>query len=121
MKISLAQEKILNQAKEQIDTARKYNNYDEYFISEKSQNCNNGYNTPEKYKAKDIEKWNKDIKYWEQKRNAIVLTSCNTKSLLKLEYLGLIKIIYNSNNQSYGIDRIKILNYKINLVFYREF
>ena len=111
MKISKAQENILIESKASIDRARKYKTYEEYFINEKAKYCNSAYNTPEKYKHEDINGWNKNIKYWEQTKNAIVLTSCNTKSLLKLESLGLIQIIYNSNNEVNGIDHIKILNY----------
>jgi hypothetical protein len=111
MKISKAQQQILDESKRRIDTARKYNTYDEYFINEEASRCNSNYNTPEKYKSRNIEDWNKNIEYWERHRNGIVLTRCNTKSLLNLESLGLIEIIYNSNNEVCGIDRIRILNY----------
>ena len=50
-------------------------------------------------------------KYWEEHRNGIVLTHCNTKTLQKLESYGLIEIIYDSTGEDFGIDTIKVLNY----------
>jgi len=111
IKLSPVQQLVINKAKASIDKARKYKTYEEYFINERSKNNNASFNTPEKYKAKDIEMWNQFVEGWEETKKSIVSTNCNTKTILKLESLGLIKIVYNSNNQTLGYDKIEILNY----------
>jgi len=50
-------------------------------------------------------------KYWEEHRNGIVLTHCNSRTLAKLEEYGLIKIIEDSNGEQFGIDTVQVLNY----------
>lgn len=111
MKLSEAQNKVLEIAHIEIDEARKFDTYEEYFMKYESMYKNASYNTPEKYKAKDPEGWKRYKKYWENRRNGIVLTHCNSRTLWKLEELGYIKIINDSCGQYTGIDTIQILNY----------
>lgn len=50
-------------------------------------------------------------KYYDDERNGIVLTQCNSRTLYKLEQLKLIDIISISTGSSYGIDKVQVLNY----------
>ena len=103
MKLTPAQEKVLTQAKSDIDLARILE-YPEWM----RETCKNF--RPEVVEEDIAE--NRMKNYWEEHRNAIVLAHCNSKTLEKLEKLGLIEIIYDSKNEKgYGIDHIRILNY----------
>lgn len=105
MKLTAAQEKVLIEARAKIDAARKYD-YAEWFRR-----------TQAKYYREDyIEKAiseNYLKKNWEAEKQGLVLTHCNSRTLEKLQMLGLIEILYDSkyDGHSYGIDTIKILNY----------
>lgn len=111
MKLSKAQAEVLETAKREIDGARRCETFDEYFVNNEARGFNSSCNTPEKYKAKYPEDWEELKKYWESKKNGIVLTHCNSKTIQKLEKLGLIEIIEDSCGQYFGIDKIKVLNY----------
>lgn len=111
MKLSEAQTRVIEKAKRDIDMARECATYEEYFMKYEAPHCNAAYNTPEKFKARDIDSWNYYKKYWEEHKDGIVLTHCNSRTLVKLEQYGLIEIITDSNGQEYGIDKIKVLNY----------
>jgi hypothetical protein len=110
VKLSKAQQKTITDAKEEINKARSYNTFEEYFINELAKGYNTSYNTPEKYKKQDIEGYNKLKKYWENKKQGIVLTQSKTETLKRLELLNLIEII-NISITSGRIDTIKVLNY----------
>ena len=100
-KLSKAQQKVMDEAKRDIDEARKMD-YPEWLASHSS--------IRESSLAKCIaEGYLKES--WEEHRNGIVLTHCNSKTLIKLEELGLIEIIEDSKGRSYGIDTVKVLNY----------
>ena len=91
MKLSNAQQKVMDEAKETIDYARTHTLYEW---------------------AGGIESFAEDYKeYYENNRKGIVLTRCNSKTLEKLENLGLIEILYDSKNKKDGIDHVKVLNY----------
>lgn len=99
MKLSKAQERDLNRAKEKIDNARKYNNFEDYI---NTLNINNA----------DYDLYKKS---WEEAINGIVVLRSSTKpTLLKLESLGLIKILNldNYRNGNIGVlDKIQVLDY----------
>lgn len=108
MKLSKTQEQVLADAKKDIDKARSLS-YPEWLKAENHfYQCGNEYN--QKCYREAVEK-EEMKKYWEEHRNGIVLTHCNTKTLQKLESYGLIEIIYDSTGDYYGIDTIKVLNY----------
>jgi len=109
VKLSNTQQAVMDNAKRQIDEARAYETYEEYFLS--TNNCNSSFNTPEKYKAKDLKGWETYKRYWEREREGIVLTHVNSKTIEKLQKLGLIEILRVSTNENMGIDTIKVLNY----------
>ena len=91
MKLSKAQQKVMDEARKEIDYARTNTLY-EWAGALKS--------VAEDYRE-----------YYENNRNGIVLTRCNSKTLEKLEKLGLIEILYDSKNKKDGIDHVKVLNY----------
>ena len=127
MKLSKAQEAVMTTAKSEIDFARSHSLRE---WAEKET-----HNTPEQIekilnnwdetrhrsytKEQYLEAMNEDVemymkkygKYYEEEKNAIVLIRCNSRTLTKLEQMGLIEIIYDSNGSSFGIDTIKVLNY----------
>lgn len=104
MKLSKAQQEVMDKARKDIDIARQYD-YPEW------------YRVTQTWCRKDaIEKniANGQLKeYWEADRRGEVLTHCNSKTLEKLQALGLIEIIHDSKKDKsyYGIDTIKVLNY----------
>lgn len=108
MKLSKTQEQVLAHAKKDIDKARSLS-YPEWLKAENHfYQCGNEYHQKcyrEAVKREEMKK------YWEEHRNGIVLTHCNTKTLQKLESYGLIEIIYDSTGEDFGIDTIKVLNY----------
>ena len=123
MKLSKAQAKVMEKAKRDIDRARSMDypewlmdTHDYYRVPKWATDETSPYYNPrlvEHYRKKfdeavAKEEW-KD--YWERERNGVVLTRCNSKTLKKLEEYGLIKIIYDSNGESLGIDTVQILNY----------
>jgi len=109
MTLSKTQQQVMEKAKREIDEARTYETYEEYFLA--TNHCNNDYNTPDKYKEKDLNGWEGSKAYWHWVREAKVLTHCNSKTLEKLEKLGLIEILKLTTGEHYGIDLIKVLNY----------
>jgi len=122
MKLSKAQEKVMEEAKREIDKARSMDypewlmDMGDYKVPEWATDETSPYYNPrlaEHYRkifdeAVAKEEWKN---YWEDNRNGIVLTRCNSKTLKKLEEYGLIKIIYDSNGERIGIDTVQILNY----------
>lgn len=124
MKLSKAQEAVMNQAKEKIDYARshtlrewaqKKTHHTDEDIERQVANAYKHRCTEEemrKYCEEDIVGYmEKYGKYYEDERNGVVLTNCNSRTLVKLETMGLIEIIQDSNGTTYGIDTIKVLNY----------
>ena len=60
--------------------------------------------------------WKVSVEYYEKRyemnRNGIdYLCHASSATIKKLESLGLIEIIYDSNGESWGFDRIRVLNY----------
>lgn len=117
-KLSNAQQKVLDEAKADIDEARQNNYYDWVRI--------HGYMrwngklvsdfTDEEIDAMDADenakRYNvRDRERYENIKNGIVRCHTSSKTIQKLEKLGLIEIIRDSNGEWYGLDTIKILNY----------
>lgn len=98
MKLSKAQQEILKNAKASIDKAREQD-----FLTFVGGNAD--------YFKKDPGLEAKCKKWYEDTKNGITEVACNSKTIKKLEELGLIKIIYDSNGEHYGRDIIKVLNY----------
>lgn len=111
MKLSKAQQEVLEDAMEEIDFARTHSFYDWY-----RKGFNAGDLTNEEINAR-INDCVLGRDYFECRynwnREGIDYT-CHASSatIRKLETLGLIEILYDSNgSHGYGLDRIRILNY----------
>lgn len=101
MKLSKAQQEVMDQAKADIDFARKVS-YKEWL--KKASRIHD--------EDLDDAVANGYLKeYYDEERQGIVLTQCNSRTLRKLEELGLIQIIKDACGTTYGIDTVKVLNY----------
>ena len=104
MKLSKAQQQVMQDAMQKIDRARACETFEEYFTKSSE-------HTPQWLVEMDSYK-EKTLKQWQDEKNGIVSTyKVNTKTLRKLEELDLIKIIYDSTGDALGSDTIKVLNY----------
>ena len=100
-KLSNAQVAVIEQAKKDIDKARNLSFEDwcktfcryEMYLSE--------YLESEWW----LNRYNKD------KAGTVLVSDVNSRTLIKLEQLGMIKIVYDSNGTHSGIDEITLLNY----------
>lgn len=125
MKLSKAQQEVMDKAKAKIDfarnhTVREWSIYENFGVLDINECCfvknyeRYGW-SKEKATAVAEEEVNSYInnysKYYEDNRNGIVLTHSNSRTIRRLEDLGLIEIIWDACGESYGIDTIKILNY----------
>lgn len=111
IKLTPAQQKIMDRAQAQIDYARQHTFYDWY---------RHAYNTAKTLTDEEIDKCIKDwntscptLKDYERKsyegaRNGEAIMTTNTKTLTALVNMGLIKIIKLGGNYP---DTIQILNY----------
>ena len=119
MKLSKAQQAIMDQAHREIDFARTHT-LEEW--AEKQRNVPDK-DSPagkwyiEKYGEVEFEKYRRNCireyaetygEYHEREKNAIVLCMANTRTIEKLEKLGLIRIIKKGGSSP---DSIEILNY----------
>lgn len=108
VKLSNYQEKVLNEAKKQIDRARDCNSIYEYlkevwYLNDRIINM---------LKNDDPETLQFYIDTWNNKKNAIVCINSNIKTIRKLEQLGYVKVIEICDNRSDTvIDTIQVLNY----------
>lgn len=112
MKLSKAQQEVMNQAKEQIDFARSVNYYDwirRSFFPYKEVTDDQVLEAIEH--DKKIFGYDYFAKTFEEEKNGIALVRCNSRTLYKLQEYGLIEIVKDSKGQTYGIDTIKVLNY----------
>ena len=104
MKLSKAQQNIIDKAKANIDKARSMD-YQEWLLEKHPV-----YRTfDDEYRIAISQE--KEKEHYENERNGIVEITCNSRSLAKLKEMGIIEIIRDSKGKSYGIDIIKILNY----------
>lgn len=124
MKLSKAQNEVFEKAKNDIDFARshtirewaqKETGYTDDVIEDLVSRYYQYVSTPEEMREiceNRIQHYIESVgKYYEDKKNGIVLTMCNSRTLKKLEEYGLIKIIEDSNGSHFGIDTVKVLNY----------
>lgn len=117
MKLSKAQQEVLNEAKARIDYARKHDFYDWY---------RNGYSWFRDKSNEAIDEWlakndatehkiggtEYATKHYEMNKAGIdYLCHASSLTIRKLESLGLIEIIKDSAGEYYGFDVIKIVNY----------
>lgn len=115
MKLSKAQQEILEQAKKDIDEARNSTFIQWYrnnvatanYITEMTDSeLEEHLNKPE-----NRDKMIHFVAMYMDRKCGVVLARANTRSLRKLQEHGLIKIIRDSTGTSYGIDKVLVLNY----------
>lgn len=122
MKLSKAQQKVMDHLKEQIDYARN-NDYMHFFAKCISYPLEKNYDEiPNPHltnegvlkqvkESMELEKYAFLKDAYEERLNGIALVTCNSRTLYKLVEYGLIEIVKDSNGESYGIDKVKVLNY----------
>lgn len=107
MKLSKAQQRVIDTAHKEIDFARS-TDFETWLLVNQCNNNTEVYNV--RYKA-DSELKRKLKQSYENLKNAIVLTSCSSTTLYKLANLGLVEILKDSKGERFGIDTVRILNY----------
>lgn len=103
MKLSAAQQKVLDEAKKQVDIARSCSTYKDYVYA----TCSNLRNDFKDRLVSD----GTLATYWEDLVNGIVRTHCNSKTLQSLQANGLIEVLRDSTGEADGVDIIKLVNY----------
>ena len=99
MKLTAAQQKVMDQAKEDIDFARTHSFEDWYH---------------KRFSGWDFERTKKDTFYeerFEEEKAGIALVICNGRTLYKLRDMGLIEIIRDTSGSHFSVDKIRVLNY----------
>ena len=98
-KLSSAQSRVIEEAKKDIDRARSID-FKEW--------CGYRYN----FIMSDAYSLNLYTDFYNKaKAGTVLIQNVNSRTLVKLEQLGLIKIEYDSNGTHSGIDEITLLNY----------
>jgi hypothetical protein len=117
-KLSNAQQKILNELTNTILVVRKYNTFEDFFDNSKYEQetfttasyCNDLYNSAEKYKQQDLEKFEKMRTNFELCKNeAILITYAKTETINALVKLELIEVIEHAKFKG-GAELVKVLN-----------
>ena len=118
MKISKTQAGILEKSKNVIKILREYKNFADFFDNcpygrqntyTTAASCNGAYDSSEKYKAKDPERWAEMEKQYNEVINEqIIIVFAKTESLAALERAGLIKVVKAAIVKG-GAEKIKIL------------
>lgn len=109
-KLSAAQKKVLDEATRKITEARSCSTYEEYFNLTLLSETNPTFFSPDNFKFLDPKGYQNSLSLWENLKQGIVTTYCNTKTLQKLEALGYIEILKDANRIRYGLDTIKVIN-----------
>ena len=97
MKLTESQEKVLEQAKRDIDEARKYKDFDSWLEARRS------YIVEKNTRAYDLYKM-----CWEKARDGMPLVSANTATIKALEKKGFIEIIEIGGRFP---DRVRVIGY----------
>ena len=93
MKLTKTQADLMDSLNAEIRNARECETFEDYFSKYIAHRVNTAFNTPEKYKAGNMEGWNWWKTVWEQKKNGVVCTITNSRTIKALENLGLIEIV----------------------------
>ena len=121
MKLSKAQAQVMEKAKEDIDYARTHD-FLHWYARATGHELETDWDahpnpilSNESVMKEAIERANEAGEYWhrsyEKRKEGIALTMCNSRTLAKLEEMGLIEILRDSKGQTYGVDEVKVLNY----------
>lgn len=110
-KLSPTQQRVLDDLKRQVDQARSYTTYEDYFLATEAPRCNCLFDTPEKYKARAPRDWERNKKSWERLLEGEGLTHCSGPTIYKLEKLGYITIVEDTTSTTLSYDIVKLVNY----------
>ena len=115
-KMTKTQEKVLNEIRDSIAYAKKFDNFKDYHIHVQARYCEGKpcYQEILEHYTKQWEKHGEESekyykKYWLDKLNNITLTHCSSATLRALEREGYIRIIKDSANDRFGIDYVELL------------
>lgn len=117
MKLSKAQQAVIDEAKRDIDRARSYSRMIEWYMADgywqrkgKSEAEVIEYLKGRRF-ADGMTDYDYYMRRWQDEKNGIVAVHANSKTLYKLQEMGMIEIIRDSKGETFGIDTIKLLNY----------
>lgn len=99
MKLTAAQQKVMDHVKGDIDFARTHSFEDWYHKG---------------FPGWDLERTKKDTYYeerFEEEKSGVALVICNSRTLYKLRDMGLIEIIRDTSGSHFNVDKIRVLNY----------
>lgn len=111
-KLSKTQQKVLNEIRKDIASAKQFDNFKDFWMAQKI-----GYASgseayeklkalyEERYTTLDIEETYK--KYWLDELNNITLTVCSSSTLRALKNQGYIEIIHDAGTGVYAVKLIK--------------
>lgn len=112
MKLSQAQQRVIDQATREIDFARTHNFYDWY---RHAMNCATWSDSEiDDHMEKEGAQWNGlggkeyELREYDNRKKGQALVMANTKTLASLERLGIIEIINEGGTYP---DTIKVINY----------
>lgn len=110
MKLSAAQQKVISEAKADIDLARSCSTYKEYWT--KTSGVWETKTTFEETVANDPW-WHSEMeRYWRMHQDGVAFVHCSGRTLESLRKAGVIEIVIDSTGfTGYGIDHIRIVNY----------
>ena len=118
VKLSKAQQAVMDDAREQIDRARRFERMIDWYMDDdywrnrgKSAEEVIEYLKSRTFGFEDYNGYDYYEKAWQDRKNGIALTMCNSRTLYKLQEMGLIEIVEDSKGATYGIDKVKVLNY----------
>lgn len=109
MKLSKAQTEVMEMAKARIDEARSLSFYEWYRIHFNAKNYTDAQIDDEIArfdKHINEEGWHHNM--YENARNAITLVTANTRTLRKMEEMGLIELVKDGGSYP---DHIRLINY----------
>lgn len=108
MKLSAAQQKILEIARKEIREAREATGLDDWYT--RCYKCYNRNYTLNKLKEDCPDSFKLVVDVYNKRLNGIVLTQASGPTIRKLESLGLIKILNDTTGTgSYRFDTIRVL------------
>lgn len=106
--MSAAQQKVMDRAYQDIREARECATVEEWYSKYRAICYANS--TAEEFKEQNGDMWDSFIApRYNELRECVVLTSCNSRTLAKLEKVGLIEILHDSNGVRFGIDKVRVL------------
>lgn len=117
MKLSKAQENVMNDLNRTLAVVDKYDTFEDFFSNSNREqshfttafDCNGDYDSVEKYESRDPKRFERMRKsFYEAKNERILIAYAKTETIKKLESLGLIEIVKEAE-YSRGAETVKVL------------